>query len=203
MLLSTVCVINYGKLKMKILIIYNTEKYTYHKMVLDDFRDVISSCRSCALNYELSIVNISDDVPNHILFKTIEESNSDLIINLDFCGFTLRTEGGNISLNGLHSRIVNVMFKKPEYYTDELSFRQNLSMFTYFPSRIVAAENDLKKIVARYPNIPNPRVMCEYDYKAISDGDKEMNLHNLKKWIGEMFEDVMKLHRFRGKICIY
>lgn len=179
---------------MKIFILYNTERYIYHKMIVDDMSNVISNYYNNSLDCELSIIDLSNKIPKHMLFKTIGESNSDLIINLDFSGFILRTEGESISLNGIHSRIVNIMFQKPDYYTDELGFRQNLSMFTYFPSRIVANENDLKMLADKYPNIPNLRVMCEYDHKAISDSEKKTNLHNLRKWIDEMLEDVMKLY---------
>lgn len=189
---------------MNILILSDTSKYSYHKNAIADLENVIFSCqKDNDRNSQVGIIDLSDNSPMNIHFRKVKSFNSDLIINLDFSGFIFRTEGESISLNDLHSRIVNIMFQKPEYYTDELSFRQNLSMFTYFPSRIVAAENDLKILIDKYPNIPNIRIMCEYDYKAISDNDKEINLYNLRKWIGEMFEDVMKLHRFRGKICIY
>lgn len=180
---------------MNVLILSNTTKYSYHKTVREDLENIISSYyHNNDISYELYKVDLACNKPMHVFFRTIRETNSDLIINLDFSGFVFRTEGESISLNDLHSRIVNIMFKKPDFYQDELSFRQNLSMFTYFPSRIVAAENDLKVLIDKYPNIPNTRIMCEYDYKAISDSEKETNLHNLQKWIGEMFEDVMKLY---------
>lgn len=166
---------------ISILIVINSKKYKYHK----DFVKVMST-----LTETVSVVDMSSDKLLHELFYEIDGSSSKMIMTLDFAGFELRTEMDNISLNSISKRIVNVLFHKKNHYTDELKYRQNLSMFTYFCRKDMEDDNSLLLLKEKYPLVPNINFFCEYDCLACSEIEVEKNKRNVVDWFEYIIKDI-------------
>lgn len=168
---------------MKILIVYNSQKYKYHEKTVETILAV--AMKQFGKDTVVDKLDMSSDCPLHELFYRIRDNGAQLIITLDLAGFELRTENDSISLNGIHSRIVNILLKGSDSFAGELKCRQNLSMYTYIPAR----ENH-EAVSRRYPGIPNLSVFCEYDYTADSDDKLSQNRNNLELWFKNMTEEI-------------
>lgn len=176
---------------MKYLILLNSTKYSYHNDFADMLRDILMGITKDSGDEALvDVIDMSSNGPQYEKYYAIEKAKADLIFNLDLAGFELMTEGDNISLNGIPCRTVNILFQKPEIYGSDLKFRQNLSMFTYFPKRVVKNSDGLMEIANRYSDIPNPMIFCEYDYKASADKEITANRENVQLWVDQMFSEV-------------
>lgn len=170
---------------MKILLIIDTKTYKYHNEVFVDFETALVNYFGDSEDDSLEVVDVGIDEAEHVIFNYIKESEPDLMITLDFAGFNMLTTGNAISFNSIPCRMAHVLFKGKDSYSNYLKYRQNFSMFTYFPE----GEN-IDTLKGRYNWITNIGQIQRLKYKDLSDKDHENNVSAIEKWLPAAFEDM-------------
>ncbi len=163
---------------MKILFVINSGKFAYHNILYSDlaeeFRNFWTDRTGDAVELfcvDMNQINTQGKAL-YELFYEIQDVNADLIVTLDCAGFELRTEGDGLSLNILPSRMIHILCGRKEMFREELSLRQNFSMFLCS----MAGESFGEHI----PNVCDfPKVM----YKSADAADRMSNREAVREWL--------------------
>ncbi len=107
-------------------ILTNLKKYPFHTECAVQIQSYLKS-----LNHTILPIDIDLEAHNSITLKKIQEIDPDIIITLDLAGFHFHTQAGELSLNQLYCKILNLIWgNKPEYQLF-LNKKLSLSMLFY------------------------------------------------------------------------
>lgn len=126
---------------MKTFILYNDTIYPYHSDVLTliiSFFNINKIPYSTFHTSNLSSFNV---------LQSIDKEKPDVIITFDLAGFSYRTQLGEISLNNLFTKNLNLIWGSKPEYTKYLSKKLSLSMHFY---DVTGIDHKLRN---QYPNI--------------------------------------------------
>ena len=129
---------------MKVLIVVNSKKYSYHKSAAENLSRGINSIA------DVAIYDMEPNIASHEHFFAIKDVNPDVLITLDCAGFDMLTTGKILAYNTMPCRMAHIIIDKEYKLKNELSNRMNLSMFAYF-----APNHDIDELSKKYPDIPN------------------------------------------------
>ncbi len=126
----------------KIIILMDPAKYSYHTTVSRQIQFTLESD-----GHTVTILNINSCVPDHECLHKIIELQPDVLITLDLAGFRFRTQAGEIALNMLPTKNLNLIWGNKPEYAPLLRKKLSLSMLFYDVS---GADNRLTEL---YPNL--------------------------------------------------
>lgn len=167
---------------MDIIILINSKLFDYHKHISDDF---IQSIHNVIPDSTIKIIDMNSNLFLHEIFGLIKEFKPQLLINFDYVGFSLHTESGTLSLNQLPMQCANIQFKSKSHYINELSFRQNFSMYTYIPK-----DENLNEYILEFPHITNFSYFCNITINNLNEYLNSKNKHSISKWLPKMLKDL-------------
>lgn len=111
---------------LHIFILTNIKNYDYHTPIASQIQSYLES-----RSHTITILDIDSEKYDHQCFAKVKEANPDIVITLDLSGFRFRTQSGEIALNQLYSKNLNLIWgNKPEYCT-YLNKKISLSMLFY------------------------------------------------------------------------
>ena len=161
---------------MRVLYLINSKEYKYHLRLSEDFCTVIPG----------NVLDMADGTPLGDRYYEIEEKHPDAVITFDLAGHALRTGNDTLSLNNICARFAHILFQKADRYGNDMKYRQNLSMFTYF-----AKGEDTSIFREKFSEISN---ICEFVpivYKADNEEKRAENRRNIKIWWEGFKEEAM------------
>lgn len=111
---------------LHIFILTNIKNYAYHTPIASQIQSYLES-----RSHNVTILDIDSEKYDHQCFAKVKENNPDVVITLDLAGFRFRTQSGEIALNQLYSKNLNLTWgNKPEYGT-YLNKKISLSQLFY------------------------------------------------------------------------
>lgn len=126
----------------KIIILTESAKYSYHTTASRQIQSTLKSDGHTA-----TILDISFCMPDHKYLHKINELQPDVLITLDLAGFQFRTQAGEIALNMLPTKNLNLIWGNKPEYTPLLNKKLSLSMLFYDVSGTDSRLTEL------YPNL--------------------------------------------------
>lgn len=114
-----------------IVIITNVKQYLYHRTISDAIKTFLNQ-----LGHTTSVIDTDTAQQSYENLEQIKSFNPTVLITLDVSGFHFRTQTGEIALNLLPTKNLNLIWgNKPEYNT-YLKKKLSLSMLFYDMSGI-------------------------------------------------------------------
>ena len=110
----------------KIIILTESAKYSYHTTASRQIQSTLESD-----GHAVTILDISFCIPDHKYLQKINELQPDVLITLDLAGFQFRTQAGEIALNMLPTKILNLIWGNKPEYAGFLHKKISLSMLFY------------------------------------------------------------------------
>ena len=110
----------------KIIILTELAKYSYHTTASRQIQSTLESD-----GHAVTILDISFCMPDHKYLQKINELQPDILITLDLAGFQFRTQAGEIALNMLLTKNLNLIWGNKPEYTPFLNKKLSLSMLFY------------------------------------------------------------------------
>ena len=126
----------------KIIILTESAKYSYHTTVSRQIQSALD-----ADGHTITILDISFSMADHEKQKKISKLQPDVLITLDLAGFPFRTQAGEIALNMLPTKNLNLIWGNKPEYAPLLNRKLSLSMLFYDVS---GADHRLTEL---YPNL--------------------------------------------------
>lgn len=111
---------------LKIAIITNVAKYTYHSIISDMIQSTLQT-----LEYLVSRIDISTFQHDYECINQITNFGANVVITLDLSGFHIRTQAGEIALNMLPTKNMNIIWGHKPEYASFLNKKLSLSMLFY------------------------------------------------------------------------
>lgn len=106
-----------------ILILTNKKKYPYH---MNTCININSN-----LNDRHTVSTLDIHTSNHECLQKIYKLTPDILITLDLAGFHFRTQAGEMALNMLPTKNINLIWGHKPEYAEFLSKKLSLSMLFY------------------------------------------------------------------------
>lgn len=150
-----------------ILILTNTEKYHYHASI-----SKLITKLPCFASYQLSLLDTGSSQNSRDVIPQISSLSPAIIITLDLAGFQYRTQLGEIYLNMLPAKILNLVWGNKKEYATWLTKKLSLSMHFFDCSATPCPLADI------YPNIAyyNAPGVILTDHGADIDTEQNQNL---------------------------
>ena len=111
---------------LKIIILTESPKYSYHTTASRQIQSTLESN-----GHAVTILDISFCMPDHKYLQKINELQPDILITLDLAGFQFRTQAGEIALNMLPTKNLNLLWGNKPEYAGLLHKKISLSMLFY------------------------------------------------------------------------
>ena len=108
------------------LILTNTQNYDYHTPIASHIQSYLKS-----RSHNVTILDIDSEKYDHQCFAQVKDANPDVVITLDLAGFRFRTQSGEIALNQLYSKNLNLIWGNKPEYSSYLNKKISLSMLFY------------------------------------------------------------------------
>lgn len=109
-----------------ILILINPAQYTYHATLSHMIQNFLQT-----ETYVAAIFDISSCKRNYECLEKINQLQPDVLITLDLSGFQFRTQAGEIALNMLPTKNLNLVWGNKAEYAPLLTKKLSLSMLFY------------------------------------------------------------------------
>lgn len=109
-----------------IVILINTAKYPYHATLSHLLQDHLQ-----AEAHTTTTIDISSSKQDQEYLEKINELQPDVLITLDLSGFHFRTQAGEITLNMLPTKNLNLVWGDKAEYAPLLTKKLSLSMLFY------------------------------------------------------------------------
>lgn len=105
------------------------------------------------------IMEIDERKPGHGYYFAIVESDPDLVFTIDFAGFSMSTETGDVAYINLRCRNIHLILEDREQdYERYLSRKLSIAMFFYCRDHGIC-----EKLQNRYPDIPYLKAVKNWD----------------------------------------
>lgn len=161
---------------LKILIITEPTKYTYHTAISDMLQTTLQE-----QGYSVTIIDINAYKYDHECLNDVISLQPDVLITLDLAGFRFRTQAGEIAFNMLPSKNLNLLWGNKAEYAPFLQKKLSLSMLFYDVSGIN------NKVEQMYPNLLYYKVAGAINCSAASESNVLMN----QQIIQEIWKDFL------------
>ena len=111
---------------LHILILTNTNKYNYHTHIAKLIQTYLAS-----QSHRVEVLDIDSTTYDYQCLAQINAIKPDVLITLDLAGFRFRTELGEIALNQLFTKNLNLIWGNKPEYSAYLNKKISLSMLFY------------------------------------------------------------------------
>ena len=157
---------------LNILILIEPTKYSYHIAISNMIQSALQ-----AEEHSITILDINTYKYDHECLNHINSLQPDVLITLDLSGFRFRTQAGEIALNMMTSKNLNLIWGNKAEYSTFLRKKISLSMLFYDVS---GTDGHLMHI---YPNLLYYKALEQISYSTTSKDETTMNQkHFLKIW---------------------
>ncbi|MBQ7067283.1 MAG: hypothetical protein IJN92_10735 [Lachnospiraceae bacterium] len=133
---------------MNIVILTNLKQYPYHLTLANMINSLLSQPE-----YTISKLDINSEKYDHKCLAKLKSLNPNVLITLDLAGFRFPTQSGEIALNMLYTKNLNLIWGNKPEYAPFLNKKISLSMQFFDVSGI---DNNLPLIFPNllYYNVP-------------------------------------------------
>ncbi len=111
---------------LNIVILLNTAKYHYHTKLSRMMQSFL-----CTESHTVAVLDINSNKRDCEYLEKINTLQPDVLITLDLSGFQFRTQAGEIALNMLATKNLNLIWGNKEEYSLFLNKKLSLSMLFY------------------------------------------------------------------------
>lgn len=111
---------------VNIVILTNTTRYACHSEVSNTLANYLR-----VQQHIVSVLDINSSTQDYQYIAEIKASQPDVLITLDLAGFLFRTQAGEIALNMLPTKNLNLIWGNRPEYAPLLSKKLSLSMLFY------------------------------------------------------------------------
>ncbi len=128
----------------------------------EDERDKAKQLKKKAEEHGIDalIMVIDEKRPGHEYYFSIIQSCPDLVFTLDFAGFEMSTETGEIALINLPCRNIHVILKEREQdFRKYLPRKLSIAMFFYCHEHEI-----FNRLQVQYPDIPYLKLVKDWDH---------------------------------------
>lgn len=163
-----------------IVILINLNEYSYHATISNMIHSFL-----CKNGHSVCIIDINCEKYDHLCITKIQQLHPDILITLDLAGFHFRTQAGELALNMLLTKNLNLLWGNKSEYAPFLSKKLSLSMLFYDGT---GTDNKLTQL---YPNMLYYKVLGEIFCVPTSESTTLTNEKSFQQIWSDFIQEIL------------